>query len=288
MTQDTIPWVPSVFLSRKLNDNQTLKFSYSKRIEKPDYRELNPFINTTDPYNITTGNPYLQPEIGHRFELGWSYDLNSGGSFMISAFYRLNQNDIQPYVVYYASLPVGDTVYKNVAVSTSQNIGTEKNLGVNLFSDLHLNTKFNIRTNIFLFYRQGINTLDSNLKVESFNYRINMNLSYNLSSTLAGEFFANFNSPRNEIQGKYPSFSSYTLAFRKQIWKKKGSIALTGTNIFSEYLNQTTELFGPNFTVNSTRKIPFRSFGINFTWKFGKLEFKKPKPENTDLNAPVE
>ncbi len=281
-------WVPSVFLIRKLNDNQTLKLSYSKRIERPDYRELNPFINTTDPYNITTGNPYLQPEIGHRFELGWSYDLNSGGSFMISAFYRLNQNDIQPYVVYYASLPVGDTVYKNVAVSTSQNIGTEKNLGVNLFSDLHLNTKFNIRTNIFLFYRQGINTLDSNLKVESFNYRINMNLSYNFSSTLAGEFFANFNSPRNEIQGKYPSFSSYTLAFRKQIWKKKGSIALTGTNIFSEYLNQTTELFGPNFTVNSTRKIPFRSIGINFTWKFGKLEFKKPKPENTDLAAPVE
>jgi ferric enterobactin receptor len=87
---------------------------------------------------------------------------------------------------------------------------------------------------------------------------------------------------------EYPSFSSYTLAFRKQIWKKKGSIALTGTNIFSEYLNQTTELFGPNFTVNSTRKIPFRSIGINFTWKFGKLEFKKPKPENTDLTAPVE
>ena len=281
-------WVPSIFLIRKLNDKQTLKLSYSKRIERPDYRELNPFINTTDPYNITTGNPYLQPEIGHRFELGWSYDLESGGSFMISAFYRLNQNDIQPYVVYYASLPVGDTVYKNVAVSTSQNIGTEKNLGLNLFSDLHLNSKFNIRTNIFLFYRQGINTLDSNLKVESFNYRINMNLSYNFSSTFASEFFANFNSPRNEIQGKYPSFSSYTLAFRKQIWKKKGSIALTGTNIFSEYLNQTTELFGPNFTVNSTRKIPFRSFGINFTWKFGKLEFKKPKSEDPDIPSPVE
>lgn len=278
-------FVPSVFLSRKLNEKQTLKLSYSKRIERPDYRELNPFINTTDPYNITTGNPYLQPEIGHRFELGWNYDLDAGGSFMVSAFYRLNQNDIQPYVVYYASLPVGDTVYKNVAVSTRQNIGTEKNLGMNLFSDLHLTSKFNVRTNIFLFYRQGINALDSNLKVESFNYRINLNLSYNFSTTLAGEFFANFNSPRNEIQGKYPSFSSYTLAFRKQIWKKKGTLAITGTNIFSEYLNQPTILYGPNFTVNSNRKIPFRSVGINFTWKFGKLEFKKPKPENPDSPA---
>jgi len=282
-------FVPSVFLSRKLNDRQTLKLNYSKRIERPDYRELNPFINTTDPYNITTGNPYLQPEIGHRLELGWSDDLEAGGSFMISAFYRVNQDDIQPYVVYYASLQVGDTIYKNVAVSTRQNIGTEKNVGMNLFSDLHLTTKFNIRTNIFLFYRQGINALDSNLKVESFNYRINMNLSYNFSPTLAGEFFANFNSPRNEIQGKYPSFSSYTFAFRKQIWKRKGSIAITGTNIFSEYLNQATVLYGPDFTVNSLRKIPFRSIGINFTWKFGKLDFKKDKKDNPDTPAsPVE
>ena len=112
-----------------------------------------------------------------------------------------------------------------------------------------------------------------------------MNLSYNFSNSLAGEFFANFNSPRNEIQGKYPSFSSYTLAFRKQLWKKKGSIALTGTNIFSEYLVQPTILYGSDFTTNSTRKIPFRSVGINFTWKFGKLDFKKERPENPDIPA---
>jgi ferric enterobactin receptor len=105
---------------------------------------------------------------------------------------------------------------------------------------------------------------------------------------LAGEFFANFNSPRNEIQGKYPSFSSYTVAFRKQLWKKKGSIALIGTNIFSEYINQPTELFGPNFTANSNRKVPFRSVGINFTWKFGKLDFKKSKPENLDIPVQAE
>jgi len=126
------------------------------------------------------------------------------------------------------------------------------------------------------------------LNAHSWNYRINMNLAYNFSTTLAGEFFANFNSPRNELQGKYPSFSSYTFAFRKQIWKKKGSIALTATNIFSEYLNQTPILTGPDFTVNSTRKILFRSIGINFTWKFGTLEFKKEKPENNDNASPVD
>ena len=276
-------FVPSIFFSKKLNDRQTIKLSYSKRIERPDYRDLNPFINTTDPKNISAGNPYLKPETGNRFELGWNYDLNSGGSLMITAFYRTSQNDIQPYIVYYASLPVGDTVYTNVAVSTRENVGLEKNLGMNLFADLHFSTKFNVRTNLFFFHRETVNALDPGLNAQSWNYRFNTNLSYNFSNTLAGEFFANFNSPRNELQGRYPSFSSYTFAFRKQFWQKKGSLALTATNIFSEYFNQTTELFGPGFTINSTRKIPFRSIGLNFTWKFGKLEFKKPKPESADM-----
>ena len=124
--------------------------------------------------------------------------------------------------------------------------------------------------------------LDPGQNAQSWNYRANLNMSYNFTNEFAGEFFGNFTSPRNELQGKYPSFSSYTLAFRKQIWKKKGSLALTATNIFSEYINQTTQLYGQGFTTNSTRKVPYRSIGINFTWKFGKLEFKKPKPENTD------
>ena len=50
--------------------SKLLKLSYSKRIERPEYRELNPFTDISDPYNITTGNPLLDPEIGNNFELG--------------------------------------------------------------------------------------------------------------------------------------------------------------------------------------------------------------------------
>lgn len=280
--------VPSIYFSRKLNEQQTIKISYSKRISRPDFRDLNPFINTSDPNNFTSGNPYLKPEIGNRFELGWNYNFKSGGSLMISSFYRTSQYDIQPYVVFYASLPIGDTIYKNVSVSTRENVGLEKDLGINLFADLHLTTKFSVRSNFFLFNRKTENAIDPGKNAYSWNYRLNLNLSYSFTSNLAGEFFGNFSSPRNELQGRYPSFTSYTFAFRKQIWKKKGSLALTATNIFSEYINQTTLLYGQGFSTNSTREIPFRSVGINFTWKFGKLEFKRPKPENGENTPPVE
>lgn len=281
-------FVPSIFFLRKIGDDQTIKLSYSKRIERPDYGDLNPFINTSDPQNITAGNPYLLPELGNRYELAYSKDLGSVGSFMINLFYRANNHDIQPYIVYYSSLQVGDSVYNNVSVSTRENIGLEKNVGVNLFGDLHVNSKLNFRSNLFFFQRHTINALDHGYDSKSFNYRFNLNASYQFTKMLAAEFFGNFNSARHEVQGRYPSFTSYSMAIRQQFWKKKGSLALTATNPFSKYVTQPTEVFGPGFLVNSVRKIPFRSFGINFTWKFGKLEFKKNREENNNnLNPPT-
>lgn len=281
-------FVPSIFLSKKLDDDATLKLSYSKRIERPDYGDLNPFVNTSDPKNISAGDPYLKPEIGHRFELGYNKDLKKVGSFMVSLFYRMNNDDIQPYVRYYTSYAVGDTTYNNVSVSMRQNIGIEKNAGVNFFTDFHIISKLNIRSNLFFFHRHIINVLDPGYNSNSFNYRVNLNASYQFSNTLTGEFFGNFNSARNEAQGKYPSFTTYSMAVRKQFWNKNGSLALTATNPFKEYVDQRTELFGPNFRVNALRRIPFRQIGLNFTWKFGKLEFKKAKEENENLNAPAE
>jgi outer membrane receptor protein involved in Fe transport len=273
-------FVPSVFLSKKVGENQTIKLSYSKRIERPGYEDLNPFVNTNDPKNLTTGNSNLQPEIGRRFELGYSRDLGKAGSVMVNLFYRINDHDIQPFIVYYPTYTVGDTTYTNVTVTSRQNIGMEKNLGLNLFADVHINDKLNIRGNIFLFRRHTVNTVTQGYDYNSFNYRFNMNATYQFTKTMVAEFFGNFNSARHEAQGTYPSFTTYSLAARKQFWKKKGSLALTANNFLSENVNQKSYLFGPGFAVSSVRKIPFRSIGLNFTWKFGKLEFKNEKSEN--------
>jgi outer membrane receptor protein involved in Fe transport len=263
-----------------------IKLSYSKRIERPDYGDLNPFINTSDPKNITAGNPYLLPELGDRIELGYSRNLGNVGSVMITGFYRHNRQDIQPYVKYYPSLAVGDSTYSNVSVSTRENIGTEDNTGLNIFSDVHLTPKLGLRTNLSFFHRKIFNAIDVGQSRTSFNYRMNLNASYQFSNLLAGEFFGNFNSARNEVQGRYPSLTTYSIAVRKLFWNKKGSLALTATNPFNEYVTQKLEIYGPAFTTTTVRKIPFRSIGINFTWKFGQLEFKnESKEEGGDING---
>lgn len=291
LQQATIPgyntFVPSIFFSKKTGEHTTLKLNFSKRIERPGYGDLNPFVNTNDPKNLQAGNSKLKPEIGYRYELGYSRDMGKTGSLMASLFYRLNEQDIQPYLVYYPTYKVGDTTYTNVTVSTRQNIGKEQNVGLNLFADIHLDNKLGLRSNVALFRRHTINMLDNGYDYNSFNYRFNLNANYQFNSTLVAEFFGNFNSPRHEAQGRYPSFTTYSFAMRKQIWKKKGSLALTANNFLQENVSQRTVLTGPGFSVNSVRKIPFRSIGLNFTWKFGKLEFKKNNNEN-EGSPPVE
>ncbi len=277
-------FVPSVFLMKKIGEKQTLKINYSKRINRPDYGDLNPYINTSDPKNVYTGNPGLKPEIRNRYELTYNNDLGKTGSFMVNLFYWESKNDIQPFIVYYPSIEVGDTIYTNVAVTTRENIGIEKNAGTNIFFDLHINSKFSVRSNVIFFYRHTINQVDKGYNSSNANFRFNINASYEFTNNFAAEFFGNFSSPRHEAQGRYPSYTSYNIAVRKQLWNKKASLALTANNIFSKYVNQQTYLFGPGFVTSSLRKIPFRSFGINFTWKFGKLEFKKEKTEDNSIN----
>jgi outer membrane receptor protein involved in Fe transport len=271
--------VPSFLVAHTFAHDQTLRFSFTKRIQRPGYRVLNPFVNAADPKNITVGNPYLQPEIAHNMELSYNRNFDKGASINIALFYRHNTQDIQPYIVYYPSYTVGDSTYQDVALSTYENIGSEKQYGLNIFGSVPLGTKINIRSNFALFDKYIQNTTLGGGTINAVNYRLNANLTYEISNTFILEAFGNFSSSRTEVQGKYPSFTTYTVAFRKQLWHKKGSIGFTTTNPFAKYVTQKTEVTGTGFVLDSFRDIPYRSFGISFTYKFGKLEFKKDKPD---------
>ena len=277
-------FVPSIFLMKRIGETHTVKLSFTRRIGRPDYGDLNPFINTSDPTNISMGNPDLKPEIWDLYEASYTKDLGKIGSFMVTLFYRQSNGDIQSFSTYYPSIQIGDTTFTNVTVSIRKNIGVEKNSGANLFFDLHINENFSVRSNINFIYRHTINWVDGGYNSSGTIYRSNINASYQLPRNFAAEFFGNFNSRHHEAQGIFPSFISYSLAIRKQFWNKNGSIALVANNFFSKYVNQQADIFGPGFVTSSLRQIPFRSISINFTWKFGELEMKKDTNEDNSNN----
>jgi ferric enterobactin receptor len=273
---------PSFVLSHKLDKTESIKFSYSYRLQRPNYNALNPFYNISDPHNISTGDPNLKPELGHNFELGYNKSFDGGGNIYIAAFYRYNTNDLQSFTTFYPTLKVGDSTYSNVSLTKDDNIGREVNEGANLYGSLPLG-KLSLRSNILLSDR--ITTNPGDPQVSGFAYRINMNASYDFGHDFAGEFFINYRSSQVGIQGKNPGFVFYNFALRKQFWHKNASIGLTAANPFNQYVNITTTTYGSNFDQSSLRQIPLRSFGISLMYKFGKLEFKK-SPEDNENPAP--
>ncbi|MDB5144079.1 MAG: Ferric enterobactin receptor precursor [Mucilaginibacter sp.] len=278
---------PSMVLSHKIDETQSFKLSYTYRIERPEYRDLNPFYNISDPHNISTGNPNLKPEIGHNYEFGYNKSFNQGANIYIGAFYRYNTNDIQSYTTHYDTLNIGGATYNNVYLNQRYNIGTETTEGISLFGSLPVTSKLNLRTNMM--FSDRITTNPGNPTVSGFMYRINLNATYQFPHDLTAELFGNYNSSQRTIQGTRPVFAFYNVAVRKQFWNKKASIGLTASDPFAQYVDQTTVTNGANFTQTNLRQIPFRSFGITLSYKFGKLEFKKEKEKednNNDTPAP--
>ncbi len=274
-------FAPSFVLQRKFDETQSLKFAYSYRIERPDYGDLNPFLNVSDPHNISTGNPFLKPEIGHNFELGYSKTFKKGGNIYFAGFYRYNTDDIQSFTTYYPVYSANGTDYYDVSLTQRYNIGSQTGIGFNIFGSAPVTSELSLRSNLQMGERT--NSTPGLASVTGFAYRVNLNATWQFPHNLVAEIFGNFNSSQKNIQGTRPAFVSYNLAIRKQFLKKNASIGFTAANLFNKYVNQRSTTFGSNFNQSNLRQVPFRSIGITLSYKFGKLEFKKNKEDNNDF-----
>ena len=276
--------VPSLIFSHNFKDEQSLKLAFTRRIERAEYREINPFMNLSDPYNITAGNPLLKPEIGNNFELGYNKAFNNGGSVYIALVERINTSDIKPYTTFYPSYLIGDSTYQNVSVTNRQNIGTEYNSGISVSGSMPLTDHLNLRGNFVVTQKRVVNNLLLTDNVTNgTNWRFNLNATYLLPKDLILEGFGNYSSAINTIQGKRPQQLTYNFAFRKQFYHKNASIGFTATNPFTKYISQVTTIRTANYIATNNVLVPYRSFGISLTYKFGKLEFKKGKDQSNDF-----
>ncbi|MBD1392682.1 outer membrane beta-barrel family protein [Mucilaginibacter glaciei] len=277
---------PSATLSHKLSGSQSIKLSYNYRIERPDYGEVNPFYNISDPHNISTGNPNLKPEVSHGLELGYNKSFDGGANIYTGAFYRHNIDDIQSFTTQYEILNINGRDYTNVLLTQRANIGTQTTVGANIFGSVPVTEKLNLRTNMFLASRT--NTNPGFASVTGVGYRVNLNATYQFGNNLAAEGFVNYNSSQKNLQGTRPHFLFYNFAVRKQFLNKKASFGLVAANPFNKYVNQQQTTFGNGFNQVSLRQVPVQSFGITFSYKFGKLEFekdKKDKDKGDDTNG---
>ncbi|MEI7629315.1 MAG: outer membrane beta-barrel family protein [Bacteroidota bacterium] len=275
-------FIPSFIIAHNFPNQQSLKFAYSYRIERPEFRDLNPFMNLADPHNISTGNPNLEPEIGNKFELSYNKSFEAGGNISITAFYQRNSPDIKPYITYYPTYKIGDSIYTDVTVTTRATIAAEVRAGVNIAGSIPFGKKVTLRPNLQIYNRHLNNPNTTPAITNAFGLRGSANLSYLISKNLAAEFFGNYNLGMR-WQGKQADVYSYTFALRKQ-FSTKASLGLIAVNPFNKYVKQYSQQKTPDFYSDIYRFTPYRSFGVTFTYKFGKLKFKPKEKEGDNFN----
>ena len=271
--------VPSVVISRTFKNFSSVKLSYNQRLQRPSLFYLNPFLNSSDVFNQSQGNPSLKPELSQNIEFNYSMFVKTT-VVNASVFYRRTNDIIESFVI---PIPVTDpTTGNNVTGSktTYRNVGNNNSVGFNFFGQINPVKLFTLRGN-FNVFTYDINTNNS-VSVTNANSGVQMLYNgflmgtYSFPKGLTFETFLITNSPRRTAQGKNPSFNMWNLGLKKQILDKKASIGLTIIDPFNENKNFRQNISGTDFTQSSNFSLPFRSFGISFSYRFGKMTMQAP------------
>ena len=278
---------PSVFLTQKVGDNTELQVNYTRRIRRPNFWQLNPFIDINDPVNLRQGNPLLQPEFVNSFEFNYSQDYQKG-NFLGVVYYRNNLRDITRYsdtisAALYQQLN-NAAIDPNAILNTFINTRSTNRLGLELTLQHKFTNNFDIVPTIDMQY-QKVNADAFRLSNSGFTWDAELTTNYRFGAArgllkdLGLQLIGEYESAEVTVQGR--SLPEYQVDFglRKEFLKdKKGIISFNINDIFNT-LRFGSIIDTDAFYQDSFRRRNVRSFRINFTYKFGKDDFKISRRE---------
>ncbi|KDN53665.1 outer membrane beta-barrel family protein [Flavobacterium seoulense] len=218
---DYLKWFPSLSMKYEVNENHSFHTSYSRRINRPDQFELNPFRFYNDPFNYYQGNPNLVPEIANSAEIGYSWK-----NLLMASLYFNQTKDVFTEVYLY-NPDNNTTVTTQVNIDKSYNYGANITNTTNFYKWWSLNTLFNIFENRF-----SGNTANANAITPIVTYNLNLQNSFTISESWKAEANAQYQSKSNVGVFVRDDFFDFSVGISKQVLAKKGSIKFNITDVF--------------------------------------------------------
>jgi iron complex outermembrane recepter protein len=252
---------PSAFLNYNLSKAQKMQLNYTRRINRPWVRALNPFVNLADPLNISFGNPNLRPELINAYELSHLW-YGKSTSLTTTAFYRATTDDVTRY---------RRLREDGVTEQTFLNLARSYSYGLELVVNQDLARWWKANGNFSYFYR----TILSNPEVPNVLSQTNqswtarVNNSFTLAKGFDGQLSVNYRSPFIIPQGEILGFFNVDLGMKKDVMKGRGSVNLRVSDIF-DTLRFRIRTFGEGFESTMTGKRETRIAFIGFSYRFGK------------------
>lgn len=272
---------PSLFLKYNLphNQDQSLIFNYSTRVDRPNFDQLLPYVNNSDPQNIRVGNPGLRPSLTHKFEINYSRYYPRSKDFLNTGVYYAQANDDIDRI------SILDTT-TGVTTTKPMNLATDKDWGANFTYNLHIIKGWNVSSNLNLEYSKLTGATISN---EYFSWGINVNSNCRLPGRFNIQLNAHYRAPRVQPQGTFKAMNGIDMGVRKELLKNNAlAISLNISDILNtqQYSSHyETEAFIQDYS----RKRMTRFVRLNIRYRFGKMDpnlFKRKKKQEETEEAP--
>jgi hypothetical protein len=257
-----LDFFPTVFVRQSLSEAHEVGLSYSKRVDRPSYEDLNPFVFFLDEYTYNKGNSFLNPQYTNSFEVSYSFKK----SYQASLNYRITNDAITEVL-----LP--DTV-KKALFQTYQNLAKQKQYSLNITAPVKFSKWWTSNNNINVFYLgfKTPNLMGVPFESGKVAAQLYSNHSFNINKTIIAEVTGNYQTPLeygtlNILKSQY----SVDLGVSKSFADKKANIKLSASDIFNTRSQHISSLIpGVNYRIN--QKHESQVFRLTLTYRLGNNE----------------
>lgn len=278
-TNRLINFIPYITFSYMPKEGQTVKLSYTQRLSRPGIWYLNPYVDNTDSLNISYGNPRLEAEISHSFELGYTY-FKPKFNLSVSLNSSFVNNSIENIT------KVEET---GARVTTYENIGKDQHYGINVYFSWRPNAKVNIYLNGGGSYANIEASSGYAISNSGFSYRGFVGGRFTLWKDGSLNTYLGAYSPDIMLQGRSASFYYTGLGISQYFLKRKLMLNLSTSDPFWHRKQYTYE--SGDITFNSKTKYSYvsQNVRISITYNFGKMQTQVKKANrginNDDVKA---
>jgi outer membrane receptor protein involved in Fe transport len=263
---------PTAYLQYVKDKNNSFVLNYGRRIRRPDYQSLNPFINFLDRYTYQQGNPNLKPQFSHNVELSHSFK----GLLTTTLNYTRTTDIIQ--------MVIEQNEAKNETFVKRANIAKQRQFGISVNAS-HPITKWwksNIYVNAFNNKFEGI-VNNVFVTIDATTIMLNGSQQFQFSKTWSGEISGFFRTQGIEGVIHAKPFGMMSVGLSKQVIKNKGTVRLNVRDVFKTQKFRGESKYS-NVDAAFQERNDSRVVNLGFTYRFSKGKVNQRKRSSGSAN----
>ena len=269
---------PTFFLNQNISKDHSMRYSYSRRIDRPNYSQLNPFLFFLDPFTFEEGNPFLQPQFTDNLELTYTYK----GSMSVSLGYS-NTND-------YINQVIQQDDATRTTKATQLNLDKFQNYSANISLPIPVTKWWMMINQVSLYYNrfEDDNLSGGQLNISQFAYNFYTSSTFTLPKDWTAEVNIWYNSPNiyGIIQVQKPQYA-VNAGLSKSFWEKKGRLKFNVSDIFlTSFFNGKVDY--QNIDMDIQSRWTSRKASVTFSYNFGNQNVKATRRRSTATDSEKE